>query len=330
MAVRWITGAQVRQLLDMDSCIAAMRRVMVQTSRGEVIVPPRSALQLASGDLFALMPGAMNRGAPGEPELFGIKLISLFHDNPAAGLPAHLGLVVLFEGEHGRPTAILGAAEVTAIRTAAASALATDVLARRDTPVLALLGTGDQAVSHLAALTRVREFDEIRIWGRSPEKVDAFIATHREAAPGLRPAATVREAVAGADVICTLTGAGEPILHGAWLAPGCHVNLVGASQPTRAEADAEVVTRARFFVDYRQSAFDEAGELLMAIEAGLITRDHVCGELGQVIAGEVPGRRDDRDITVYKSLGFAAQDLAACDLVARRAEAQGIGVMLEL
>jgi ornithine cyclodeaminase/alanine dehydrogenase-like protein (mu-crystallin family) len=321
MDMRMISGADVRRLLPMSDCITLMRRTMIAVSTGEAAIPLRTVMPLpGERGRFGLMPGAL-AGAG-----FGIKLVSLFPGNAAAGLSSHLGLVILFEPEHGRPVAIMDAAEVTAIRTAAVSAVATALLARDEAGDLAILGSGEEAASHLAAIREIRQLRRVRVWSRTPANARAF-ADREGAHHGLaiEVCADVREAVDGADIVCTVTGARTPILMGDWVAPGAHVNAVGACTPTTAEIDAALLTKARFFVDLRASAEAEAGEYRAARAAGLIGPDHILGEIGEVAAGAVAGRSAAADITLFKSLGVAAEDLAAARLIFDRAQAEDAG-----
>lgn len=325
LPIRVLSAKDIHDLLTYDRCIAAVEQAMSETSAGRVTLPLRQVMPVP-GDRgrLGMMPGAFAADSS-----FGIKLISLYPDNPAFGLSSHLGLYLLFEAEHGRPRAILEAGALTAVRTASASAVATRHLARRDARRLAIIGTGEEAETHLAAIPRVRDIAEVVVWGRSADKAAAFVARHRDRI-NIRAAATLEEAVRGADIVCTVTAARTPILFGAMLEPGQHVNLVGASTAATAEADGEVVRRSRFFVDSRQSAMAEAGELLAAIRDGIVDEGHIQAEIGEVISGARPGRRGDDEITVYKSLGIAPQDLAAAGEVLRRAEAEGRGQMVEI
>jgi ornithine cyclodeaminase len=265
-------------------------------------------------------------GAQDDPACFGVKLVSIYPGNPAAGLSSHLGLVLLFEAEHGRPVAILDAAEITAIRTAAASGLATRLLARADAGDLAILGAGEQARGHLAAMRAVRPIRRVRVWSRTPASAQAFAA---EAADhwgqAVEVCATAREAVAGADLICTVTAAPTPILQGAWISPGCHLNVAGASRPSVAEIDTALVVRSRYFVDRRESTVNEAGEYRAALAAGAIAEGHILAEIGEVAAGTQPGRLGPDDVTLYRSLGIAAQDVAAAHYLLEAARARGVG-----
>lgn len=326
MQIRILSGHDIKSLLPMVACIELMRTTMIAVSEGRARIPLRTVLPVSNGGLLGNMPGYL-----AEPECFGVKLLSLFPANPAAGLSSHLGLVLLFEPKHGLPVALLDAAELTAIRTAAVSGLATRLLAREDAGDLAILGSGEQAHSHLEAMLAVRPIKRVRVWSRTPSHAGAF-AEAQGAAHGLKieVASSAQAAVDGADLLCTVTGSPEPIVHGDWIAPGAHLNVVGASRIAAAEVDTEAVARSRFFVDFRGSAEHEAGELRRAIDAGAVTFEHVLGEIGEVAGGSVAGRKSADDITLFKSLGVAAEDLAAAHYLLQRAEAEGAGQVVDL
>jgi ornithine cyclodeaminase/alanine dehydrogenase-like protein (mu-crystallin family) len=322
--VRIIGSELVRELFDMDGAIAAMREAFAAVASGRAAQPVRS-LVTAEGvnGILGWMPGAF--AAP-EPAL-GIKVVSIFEGNFGSTLGTHQGAILLFDPADGRLQAVIDAREVTVIRTAAASAAATDALARPDSRRLTLLGYGEQAASHLAALRRVRPISTVVVWGRSPERAQAFAAEQREKTGlALQVAASVEAAVAGADIVCTLTAARDPILRGDWIAPGTHVNAVGSSVPSAAEIDDVLVARSRVFVDYAASAETLGGELKRARASGAVGEDHVAGEVGAVLSGALPGRRSPEEITLFKSLGMAAEDLAAARLILTRAAERGLGV----
>ncbi|HEX9793395.1 MAG TPA: ornithine cyclodeaminase family protein [Planctomycetota bacterium] len=303
-----VDGARVRACLPMAVCIQTMAGVLAAIARGEIEVPQRLKVELADGEAQLLaMPGAL-----ADPAVLGAKLISLFPGNPAQERPAVQGVIVLFDPNTGAPTALLDAASLTAIRTAAASAAASEVLARDDAHVLALLGCGVQAETHLEAMLAVRPIDRVLVWGRSQSKARTFAEWHalKYELP-IEVAPTAQAAVEAADLICTLTHSPTPILQGAWLQPGSHLNLVGAHTPTTREADTAAVHRARVFVEARAAAWKEAGDLVIPLQEGAIDQGHVIGEIGQVILGQVVGRQARQDVTLYKSLGNSAQDLAA-------------------
>jgi ornithine cyclodeaminase/alanine dehydrogenase-like protein (mu-crystallin family) len=304
--MRFIDREEIARRLTYETCIPIVREAMIAFSRGETRQLLRSIIPLAEGRMFGVMPGAMGTHAP-----FGAKLISVFPENFARGVQSHQGLVILFDPETGAPLCVLHAGEITAIRTAAASAVATDALARPDARHLTILGYGEQAATHSRAISKVRELKSITIWGRSAERARAFAKRMQEEfAVPVSSAETVQEAVAVADIVCTVTSAAEPILKGAWVRPGTHLNLVGSSHAGPVEVDNDLVVRSRFIADSREGVLVQGAEFLRAKAAGLIGDDHIVAEIGQVLAGEIVGRRSVDEITVYKSLGHIVQDLS--------------------
>lgn len=326
-----LSEADVATLLPMREAIPVVERAMVAVSTGKANLPLRSIVDVGQPNAMGLMPGAM---LPGDDHdgCYGVKLVSLFPGNPDAGYSSHQGAIVLFESRHGSAIGMMNAGLLTAVRTAAASAAATRQLARPDAAVLAIIGAGEQAEHHLEAMLAVRPVREVRVAGRRPEKAAAFVdhARGRHAGVEIAVAADVRSAVDGADVVCTVTSAVEPVLFGEWIAPGTHLNVVGASVPSKREIDEELVARSSLFVDYRPSTFAQAGEVIAALENGRITREHVRAELGELLAGIRPGRSDSSEITLYRSLGIAAQDLACADYCVRMARARGLGTTADL
>jgi ornithine cyclodeaminase len=305
--MRFIDREEVARRLTYDACIPIVRKAMIALSKGQTKQLLRSILPLSDGRLFGIMPGAMGDHAP-----FGAKLISVFHENFARGIQSHQGLVLLFDPESGAPVCVVHAGEVTAIRTAAASAVATEALARKDARHLALLGYGEQAATHARAIGKVRDLESIVVWGRSPERAQAFAKKMQaELAIPVLAAEEAQEAVAQADIICTVTSATEPILKGDWVRPGTHVNLVGSGYAGPAEVDNDLVIRSRFIADSREGVLQQGGEFLRAKNAGLIGDEHIVAEIGQILSGEIEGRRTNEEITVYKSLGHVVQDLAS-------------------
>ncbi|MBB5519567.1 ornithine cyclodeaminase family protein [Amphiplicatus metriothermophilus] len=303
----FIDGEEVRKRLTFERCIPLMREAMIAFSIGETRQLLRSILPLGAGRLLGIMPGAM-----GEHAVFGAKLISITPENFEKGRSSHQGIVALFDPEDGAPVAIVDASALTAIRTAAASAAATDALARPDAGRLALLGYGEQAREHAQAIARVRRLSSITIWGRRRERAEALAEHLCETLDcPATPVDSARAAARGADIVCTVTSAQEPVLEGAWLAAGAHVNVVGSSYAGPTEVDNALVAMSRFFVDSRAGALAQGAEFLRAKEAGLVDDDHIAGEIGEVFAGRIKGRQMREEITVYKSLGHVAQDLAA-------------------
>lgn len=317
MTLHVLTGEAIRHCVPMRACIDLMGETMRAVSRGEALMPPRGVVALgAAGNLYLDMPGAIAR-----PAAFGSKLLGYFPGN--AALPAIQGVIVLFEAATGRPVAVVDAVSVTALRTAAASGLATRLLAREDAATLAILGTGVQAEHHLEAMRAVRKLTRVFVWGRSYEKAEAF--AERLSRPGEQFAVTpnARMAVEQADIVCTVTASPVPVLEGRWVKPGAHLNLVGAFTPTTREADTEAIRRARLFVEIREFALREAGEILIPMSESLLTAAHVAGEIGEVVDGKVAGRTRPDEITAYKSLGNVAQDLATAAYALERAQRGG-------
>lgn len=320
-SLRVVSAAEVARLLPVADCIDLMALAMQAASKGEVAIPPRLITPLIDDSgLLAVMPGSTLH-----PRVYGAKIISIHPTNPVRGLPALQGFVTLFDHDTGAPVAIIEGAELTAIRTAAASGLATRVLARPAARTHGVIGAGVQARSHVEAIAAVRAIEEVRIWARSRERSEALVSMLPAAAGcRIRAVSDPREAAA-CDVVTTVTGSSEPVLRGAWLQPGAHLNLVGAHSPKAREADDEAVRRCAIYVDLRQSAKSEAGDLLIPMKTGVITPADIRGEIGQVLANEVPGRENDEQITLYKSLGIVAQDLVAAAYVYQEACRRGLG-----
>lgn len=306
-AMRTIDRDEIARRLTYERCIPIVREAMIAFSAGQTKQLLRSILPLSEGRLFGVMPGALGARKP-----FGAKILSVFKDNAEKGKQSHQGVVLLFEPDGGEPVCILDAGEITAIRTAAASAVATDALARADAKRLAILGTGEQAVTHARAIGKVRALETLIVWGRSAERAQVLADKLRaELNVETVVAPTTRVAVVDADIVCTVTSSVEPILEGQWLRPGAHVNIAGSSYAGPVEVDNELVARSRFFVDSREGVLAQGAEFLNAKSAGLIGDDHIVGEIGEVLAGKVEGRRSPDEITAYKSLGHIVQDLAS-------------------
>ena len=304
---------EVRERLTYEACMPLVRQAMIALSRGETRQLLRSIIPLGGGNAFGIMPGSMGEGA-----VFGAKLISVFPGNFAKGKQSHQGVVALFDGETGEVVCVAHAGEITAIRTAAASAVATDTLARPEASRLAMLGYGEQAITHARAISRVRRLTRLTVWGRSAERAQAYAARMRqELAIPVEVCAGAEAAVTDADIICTVTSAREPILLGRWIAPGTHLNLVGSSAAGPVEVDSDLVVKSRFIADHREGVLAQGAEVLVARAAGLIGDDHVVGEIGEVLGGTLEGRQSADQITVYKSLGHVVQDLAAAEALWR-------------
>ena len=313
MNLRFVSAEEVARLLPYEECIPLMREAMIALSAGRTRQTLRQIVDLPDRRAFGVMPGAMlDSGA------FGAKLVSVYPDNFAKGKGSHQGIVALFDAETGAPSAILEAGEITAIRTAAASAAATDALARRDSRRLAVLGYGEQAWRHVQAILHVRRIESLRVWGRSQEQAASFAERARSMGISANAAASVAESVADADIICTTTAAPEPILESRWVADGAHINAVGSSRAGPAEIANGLVARSRFFADHREGVLAQGAEFIRARDAGLIGEAHLLGEIGEVFAGRIEGRRNEADVTLYKSLGSVVQDLAAAEHIAAK------------
>lgn len=322
-----LSAADVYALLPFDECIDAVELALRELAVGRAEQPLRNMMPLTDRNLFAVMPAQVG-GAVGA---HGLKAVSYFPDNSKAALDAHQGVVTLFEPEHGRPIAILDACSITAIRTAAASALATKVLARPDAATLSIMGTGAQAASHLAAIRGVRPIERVWVHGKDPERTRVFAERHSQPGLPVKPADSARQAVEAADILCTVSDATDPIVAGEWLQAGVHVNAVGACQPTHRELDTEAVRRGRLFTDRMESLERESGDYLIPLGEGAIEPGHVRGELGNVLLGRIAARQDpDHDITIFKSLGIGVEDIAAAQHCYRKAVQHRTGTWVSL
>jgi ornithine cyclodeaminase/alanine dehydrogenase-like protein (mu-crystallin family) len=316
-----ISRAEVAAHLPYEACIPLMREAMVALARGHTRQLLRSIVDLGGGNAFGVMPGAMDELT------FGAKLVSVFPGNFARGAQSHQGVVVVFDPRDGAPVCVLHAGEITAIRTAAASAAATDALARPDAQALAILGYGEQAWTHVLAMCHVRAIGSVAVWGRSPERAAAFARrVQSELGVEARAERTAGAAAAAADIICTTTAAVEPILHSRDVPDGAHLNVVGSGRAGPVEIDCELVVRARFFADHREGVLRQGAEFLNAKAAGLVDDAHVLGEIGQVMDGSLAGRRSREDVTIYKSLGSIVQDLACGWYLYQVAQRDGFGL----
>jgi ornithine cyclodeaminase len=307
MTIAFYDAELVEELLDYPGCIDAVREAMTALSSGERPQPLRQIFTVGDEQMFGTMPGELQALST-----FGAKLVSVFGDPERSGRSRHQGIVVAYDGKTGAVSCIADAEPITQIRTGCASAVATDALARKDAEVLAIFGTGIQAEAHLRAVPLVRPFREILLWGRSDERTRAFAERmSREIGRAVTPVLDCEEAARRADVICTVTSSREPVVLGDWVRPGTHLNLVGSSYLGPVEVDSALVAKSRYFADYRPGVLAQAAELAVARDAGLVDDSHVVGEIGEVLAGRIAGRENDGQITIYKSLGHVAQDLAA-------------------
>ena len=315
----------VEQLLTYGECIEVMAEALTALARGEVTNPLRSIVRAegASGFL-GLMPAY--RG--GEKPAYALKEICLFPGNPARGLDTHLGGVLLHSGDTGELLAIMNASAITAIRTAAVSALATRLLAREDARVHAIIGAGVQARSHLAAIPHVRNIEEVRICSRTRAKADGVAAGFSR--PIVKVTDSIEEAVRGADIISTTTSSREPVIHRSWIAPGAHINAVGSSIAAARELDSDTVAASSLFVDRRESTLNESGDYLSAVREGAIAGpEHIRAEIGEILIGKADGRHSRDEITLFKSLGIAIEDLASAQFLYQKAKRVGAGTWTE-
>lgn len=322
-----VSRSEVRRLLPMDRCIELMAEALATLGRGDAENPLRWAMRLPVGHgILGMMPGCM-----ASPPALGLKVISLFPHNHGTRYDSHQGVVMLFDIEHGFPTAILDASEITAIRTAAVSGVATRLLAREDASDLAILGSGVQARTHLEAMLCVRPVRRARVWSPTTRNREAFAAaeSERHCIP-VEAVDSARRAVEGADLICTVTAAHEPILEGDWIAAGAHVNAAGSSVASARELDTRAVSDARLFVDRRESALNEAGDFLIPKSEGAIGDDHIQGEIGDILLDRIEGRTAPGERTLFESLGLAVEDLQAAHWICERAREEGLGTSVDI
>lgn len=306
-----INQNEVTELLSMDACIEAMEAVLADLSAGRAVQSLRHVLPLAEPNLLGLMPGYLSGR-----DTAGAKLISVFPANHGRGLPSHQGLIALFDAGSGAVKAVVDGRQITAIRTAAVSAAATRKLAVQGAETLALLGTGEQARTHLCAMLLVRPVNRVLIWSRTASHALAFQREmSRETGIPIEVAESPEAAVRRADIVCTVTASTEPVLRGEWLKPGAHINAVGACRAPDRELDTAATAMSRLYVDRLESALHEAGDYLIPLAEGAIGRSHIVGEIGELFGGHIEGRRTDGEITLFKALGLAVEDLAAADLI---------------
>lgn len=323
---RLLTEQHVQGLLPMADLITAMESAVARFSAREVLQPVRTVLTVGpTHAFFGVMPAYVQ-----EPARLGAKLVTVFNKNLERGLPSHLATILLLDPETGALMAIMDGRYITEARTAAVSAVSARHLARPDAEVLAIIGTGVQARSHLEALAEVRPLREVRVWSPQARSRDRFVTEMSQRVPApLRAEATAEAAVRGADLLVLATASPTPVVHDAWVAPGAHVMSIGACRPDQREMDPSLVARATLFVDSRAAALVESGDVVMGMSEGRFSADHVRGELGELVLGRVAGRSSD-EITVFKSLGMAVEDIVAADLVYRRALETGAGTELTL
>lgn len=324
---RLLTEADVASLLPPRDLIDAMATALVKFSAGEVLQPVRTVLSVGPQQaFFGLMPAYV-----ADPPQLGAKIVTVFGDNLTRGLPSHMATVLLLDPDTGALIALMDGRYITEARTAAVSAVSARHLARPEASTLAILGSGVQARSHLEMLAMVRPLRDVRVWSPRADSRDRFVRDVQPHSTAVISAApTAETAVRGADLIVLVTSSPTPVLDSAWVAPGAHVMAIGACRPHQREMDPALVARSRLVVDSRAAALVEAGDVALAIAEGRFTEDHVLGELGEVVRGTLVARQTLDDVTVFKSLGLAVEDVAAADLVYRRAVAAGTGIELTL
>jgi alanine dehydrogenase len=317
---------ETRSLLPMKECINVIETAFSSLAKGDAMLPLRTVLRKPDNKgVLATMPGFL-----GQPRSLGVKAITVFLENTQFN--SHQGAVILFDVDNGQPIALIDATTITAIRTAAASGVATKYLARKNATALAILGSGTQASEHLEAMLSVRpEIDRIRIWSRNQENGKNFVErqSSKWKSKSIELASSAENAARGSDIICTTTASKTPILEGDWARDGTHINAVGASTPGYRELDTNLVARSRLFVDRRESALNEADDVRIPIKEGTITESHILGEIGEVILGNTQGRISDSDVTLFKSLGLAVEDLASSAYVYEKAGEHKVGTFVE-
>lgn len=316
----WLSEEDVRAVLPMPELIDAIEAAVIAFSGGKVTQPVRTVLETPGG-FFGSMPAYL-----GSAPAMGAKLVTVFHGNTHKGLPTHLATIVLLDPETGGLLAVMDGRFITEARTGAASAVAARHLAREDASVLAIIGSGVQARSHLEALSLVRKFSEVRCWSPAVENVRKFVATVPN--PAVKSAPSAEAAVRGADVIALVTSSNTPVIQNDWVKPGACVISVGACRPTQREMDPALVARGRLVVDTRAAALKESGDVVQGIREGLFGDDHIAAELGQVAADPKLGRTAADQVMIFKSLGMAVEDVAAAELAYRRASKSAKGAAI--
>ncbi len=327
MEVLIINQSEVAQLLPMGECMDIMVETLGALAQGNAILPLRPVMWLPERvGALGMMPSYL-----GNIDAMGVKVISVFPGNLNTEYDSHQGVVLLFETKNGRLLAIMDASEITAIRTAAVSGVATKLLAREDAGDLAILGSGVQAVTHLSAMLHARKIRRVRVWSRDGDHARHFAERESQRhGMAIEVAATAQEAVKNADIICTTTSSPEPVLMGEWIAAGAHINAVGSSVPHTRELDTAAVVKSRLFADRRESTLNEAGDFLIPRKEGAVTDEHIQGEIGEIIIGKIAGRKSPDEVTLFKSLGLSVEDLGSAQHIYTQAIEKTIGTWVEL
>ena len=324
---RLLTEEHVKSLLPLPELIAAMEAAVARFSAGEVLQPVRSMLTVGpTRAFFGLMPAYIER-----PARLGAKLVTVFNENHARGLPSHLATIVLLDADTGSLLSLMDGRYITEMRTAAVSAVSVRHLSRPDAGTVAILGSGVQARSHLQAYAEVRALKDVRVWSPKAASRDRFVAEMSgHPSTAIRAAESAEKAVRGADLIVLATSSVTPVIEASWVSAGSHVVSVGACRPDQREMAPDLVSQGRIFVDSKAAAMVESGDVVLGINEGRFSQSHVLGELGEVVLGRIGGRTSDNEITIFKSLGMAVEDVVSADLVYRRALETGAGTELML
>src|SRR5215211_4700022 len=327
MKILVLDNQQIRELLPMTECIELMADALSALARGEVYQPLRTIVRPPEArGLLGLMPAYRS----GEHGAFGLKAICVFPDNPAQGKDAHQGAVMLFSRETGELLALMNASAITAIRTAAVTAVATRLVAREDAHELAIIGAGVQARTHLAALACVRSLKRVRVAARTVEHSQRLVdEMQRHVSFPIEVVQTNEQAVRGADLIVTATSSLEPVIKREWISEGAHINAIGTHSPGSREIDSATMGVARIFVDRRESALNESGDYLLAAKEGLVTPESIVAEIGELLIGAKSGRTSATEITLFKSLGLAIEDVVSADYLYNKAQAQNAGTWID-
>ena len=302
----FINNEKIASLLPMNECIEVMEKMFCSLAAGECLQPLRNIMMLPDkSGVMGMMPGHSSK-----LDVMGIKVITVFHANSETGLPSHQGIVILFDAKNGTPLMFFDALEITAIRTAAASAVATKILSRKNSSTLAIIGSGEQAKRHIESILLVRNIKQVYLWSRNPQNAKELAEkTISKYSIPVTTTATVKEAIMNADIVCTVTASKEPVVAGEWIAAGTHINAVGSSVRSARELDTAAIIKSKLFADRYESLFNEAGDFLIPRNEGIVTDEDVKAEIGEVLLGIKKGRESDDEITLFKSLGIAAEDI---------------------
>jgi ornithine cyclodeaminase/alanine dehydrogenase-like protein (mu-crystallin family) len=321
-----INQKEVSELLTMKACIKVMENVLSDLARGLAIQQLRTLVPVEETNVLGLMPGYLKR-----EEVVGAKIITIYPDNHKIGSPSHQGIVLMFDSKDGSLKATIDGEKITAIRTAAVSAVATNLLARKDSETLSILGSGEQAKTHLEAMLAVRPIELVKVWSQTEEKAMLFKKEmEQQFKVSIQVYSTLEDAVTDADIICTVTASKVPILEGVWVKEGAHINAVGAHKAKDRELASELVKKSKFYVDRVESAINESGDYLIPLKEGVIDEEHIVGEIGELLIEKIDGRNSESCITVFESLGLAIEDLAASHFIYQEAVRRNKGTSISM